>query len=260
MTTDWHIDLSACQTRPLRSPGLLSRRAPKADTAPWAATLGPNAPHEGSRNPSCQLCALESNQRASENRFLIQSSHDPGCPKGRQRELLLGAPTLKAALALRRRNKTPPEQNLLFAVVEVVHCKRSLQDDLCKTILAGRSWHVIARPLVTGPEAKEPMAPRHRKARAVSIPRFARGAAVRRRAGEAGRGRDRRERALDHRYWNDRGGLCRQHSCGRAAVSDRQAEASHARLVCVGLDAIRRASRPRRALVHLPDNSPSCAV
>src|SRR5215470_644741 len=135
-----------------------------------------------------------------------------------------------------------------------------IANDLCKTIFAGRSWHVIARPLVTGPEAKEPMAPRHRKARAVSIPRFARGAAVRRRAGEAGRGRDRRERALDHRYWNDRRGLCCQHSCGRAAVSDRQAEASHARLVCVVLDAIRRASRPRRALVHLPDNSPSCAV
>src|SRR5215470_15613744 len=136
MTTDWQIDLSACQTRPLRSPGLLSRRAPKADTAPRAATLGPNAPHEGSRNPSCQLCALESNQRANENRFLIQSSHDHGCPKGRQRELLLGAPTSKAALALWQRNKAPPEQNLLSAVVEVVHCKRSLQDDLCRTILA----------------------------------------------------------------------------------------------------------------------------
>src|SRR5215475_11828047 len=61
---------------------------------------------------------------------------------------------------------------------KTIFAGRSLQDDLCRTIFAGRSWHVIARPLVTGPEAKEPMAPRHRKARAVSIPRFARGAAV----------------------------------------------------------------------------------
>jgi len=69
MTTDWQMDLSACQTRPLRSPGLLSRRAPGTDTAPQAATLGPDIPWKGNRNPSCQLCADGSNQRARENLF-----------------------------------------------------------------------------------------------------------------------------------------------------------------------------------------------
>src|SRR5216683_3249180 len=46
-TADWQIDPRACQTRPLRSPGLLSRRAPRAHTAPRAATLGPAFPDKG---------------------------------------------------------------------------------------------------------------------------------------------------------------------------------------------------------------------